>query len=213
MFLGDLQNLLTRVYALDMSYDICDFLITDAGLAHALDAGGRQVEEKLLISEDSGEAEVCLYLEEDLVDRLSQNNPATRLNGANLEDFWTAFEGVSHFTYYAWNATLEKSVTLLEMELQAEIDKFIATSLLLQQQGERPPRGLHHWLFELPKLDSRLNNVELERYRRANRYAGRYCRRLAPELTRDLGGDDLKRELRRFYRLSQPAKIQHIESC
>ncbi|HLF12081.1 MAG TPA: hypothetical protein VJA26_12780 [Gammaproteobacteria bacterium] len=212
MFLGDLQNLLTDVYALDMAYDIRDFLITDASLAHALDGSGRRVDEKLLIAEDSGEAQVGLYLEERLVDRLNQNNPATRLDSANLEDFWTAFEGISHFTYYAWNATLEKSVTLLEMELQAEVDKFIATSLLLQQQGEAPPRGLHHWLFELPKLDCRLNDVELERYRRANRYAGRYCRRIGPALARGLDGDELKRELRRFYRLSQPAKIEHIEA-
>ena len=211
MFLGDLQKLLTEVYALDLSYDVCDFLTTDANLAHAL-GGGRQADEKLLIAEDSGEAEVCLYLEEALVARLKQNNPATRLDGANLEDFWTAFEGVSHFIYYAWNAALQKSVTLLEMELQAEVDKFIATSVLLQQQGEAPPRGLHHWLFELPKLDSRLSEVEHERYRRANRYAGRYCRRIAPALARGLERDELKQELRRFYRLSQPAKIEHIEA-
>jgi hypothetical protein len=212
MFLGELQSLLNGVYALDLSYDIYDFLITDAGLAHALDAGGRHADEKLLIAEDSGEAEVCLYLEAELVDRLTRNNPATCLNDANLEDFWTAFEGVSHFTYYAWNAMLEKPVSLLEMELQAEVDKFIVTSLLLRQQGERSPQGLHHWLFELPKLDSRLDDEEHERYRRANRYAGRYCRKLAPELARGFGDGDLRRELRRFYRFSQPAKIRHIES-
>src|SRR5690554_6253862 len=128
MFLGDLQKLLTGVYALDIAYDVRDFLITDAGLAHALDVGGRSTNEKLLIAEGRGGAEVSLYLERELVERLTQNNPAARLSSENLEDFWTAFEGVSHFTYYAWNAAREKSVTLLEMELQAEVDKFIATS-------------------------------------------------------------------------------------
>ena len=184
MFLGDLQKLLNRVYALDVAYDVRDFLLTDAAVADALDKGGRDTDEKLLIAEDDDGAEVSLYLEQELVERLTQNNPTARLSSDNLADFWTAFEGVSHFTYYAWNAARKKSVTLLEMELQAEVDKFIATSLLLLEQGEPPARGLHQWLFDRPKLDARLHEPERERYRRANRYAGRYCARLAPALAR-----------------------------
>ena len=212
MFLGDLQKLLTGVYALDVAYDVRDFLLTDVTLARALDATGRSSDEKLLIAEEGGEAEVSLYLEQELVERLTHNNPAARLSSANLADFWTAFEGVSHFTYYAWNAARQKSVTLLEMELQAEVDKFIATTLLLLQQGEPPARGLHQWLFELPRLDTRLKDSERERYRSANRYAGRYCARLAPALARGLDDDELRRELRHFYRLPQGAKLAHIDA-
>lgn len=211
-FLGDLQSLVAEVYALELSYDVCDFVTTDAELAHALDAGGRRVDEKLLIAEDAGEAEVCLYLDEGLVERLSENNPATRLSSENLADFWTAFEGVSHFVYYAWNASRERPVTLLEMELQAEVDKFIATNRLVQQQGGRPPRGLHRWLFDLTTLDAAMNAAERERYQRANLYAGKYCRHLAPQLAARAEGDEIMRELRHFYRLSQPAKIEHIEA-
>ena len=119
-----------------------DFLITDEELARALDGGGRELDEKLLIAENDGEAEVSLYLGQSLLERLERSDPLTRLDSDNLEDFWTAFEGVSHFTYYAWNAQLEKPVTLLEMELQAEVDKYVATTLLLSRQGQRHPRGL-----------------------------------------------------------------------
>ena len=126
-----------------MSYDVYDFLITDARLADELDAGGRCVDEKLLIAEEADAASISLYLGQGLMERLRDNNPAYRLSADNLEDFWTALEGVSHFIYYAWNATAEKSVTLLEMELQAEVDKFIGTTLLLRQQGESPPPNLH----------------------------------------------------------------------
>jgi hypothetical protein len=211
-FLRDLQELVADVYALDVPYDVRDFVTTDAELARSLDAGGRRADEKLLIAEEAGEAEVCLYLDEHLVERLSENNPAMRLSGENLADFWTAFEGVSHFVYYAWNASRERPVTLLEMELQAEVDKFIATNRLVQQQGGRPPRDLHRWLFGLTKLDASLSAAERERYQRANLYAGKYCSRLAPRLAAGAEGDELKRELRRFYRLSQPAKIEHIEA-
>ena len=53
MVLGQLQSLLSDIYALEVSYDVYDFLITDARLADELDAGGRYVDEKLLIAEEA----------------------------------------------------------------------------------------------------------------------------------------------------------------
>lgn len=212
MLLSRLQSLLAEIYSVDVGYDVYDFLVTDQMLVRALDRGGRHVEEKLLIAEAAGrDPEVSLYLEQRLLDRLESNDPTDGLNDDNLRDFWTALEGVSHFTYYAWNAAVEKSVTLMEMELQAEVDKFISTLLLLQQQGMPSPR-LHSWLFELPGFDRRLSVGELARYRDANRFAGKYCLRLEPLLTDGLAGEELRRELRRFYRLPQADKIQHIEA-
>jgi hypothetical protein len=195
-----------------MSYDVYDFPITDARLADELDAGGRRVEEKLLIAEEADAASVSLYLGQGLMDRLRDNNPANRLSADNPEDFWTALEGVSHFIYYAWNSTAEKSVTLLEMELQAEVDKFIGTTLLLRQQGENPPPNLHHRLFESARFDVRLSGDELTRYQDANHYAAKYCLKLAPQLSRWNAGSELKKELCQFYRLTQPGKIRHIEA-
>jgi hypothetical protein len=143
MLLGKLQTLLHELYALDVAYEVDDFVTTDADLAHALDTTGRPINEKLLIAEADGEAEVALYLERELLERLERHDPLTRLDADNLADFWSAFEGVSHFTYYAWNAELEKSVTLFELELQAEVDKFVATLVLLRRQDGLAPRGLH----------------------------------------------------------------------
>jgi hypothetical protein len=210
---AQLQGLLQDIYALEMSYDVHDFLITDEGIALALDSNGRRSEEKLLIAEQSaGDAHVSLYLASALIERLRRHNPANRLDGRNLGDFWTVVEGISHITYYAWNAMLEKSVTLLELELQAEIDKFVTTALLLEQQDGKLPAALHRWLFEVPSFDRRLSETELDRYRTANRFAGKYCLKLAKRLGEGLGREALTRELRRFYRLSQPAKLQHIEA-
>ena len=210
--LADFQTLLAEIYQLDVAYDVDDFVITDPELAGLLGGDGRDVEEKLLIAERDGQAEVALYLEAGVVERLSARDPLHRLDERNLADFWTALEGVSHFAYYAWNAALEKPVRLLEMELQAEVDKFIATAVLLGRQGERPPAGLHQWLFDLPRFDRRLSPDELERYRLANRYAGKYCLKLAPALEDGSLGDAMREELLRFYRLTQPSKIRHIES-
>ncbi|HUO66397.1 MAG TPA: hypothetical protein VMV37_02625, partial [Gammaproteobacteria bacterium] len=149
------QDLLRDFYALDLEYEVDDFVTTDTDLARALDAGGRELDEKLLIAETDGEADVSLYLDPGVLERLTRSDPFERLDAQNIEDFWTMFEGVSHFTYYAWNAQREKRVTVLEMELQAEVDKYVATALLLLRQGQRA-RRLHHWLFEMPRLDERL---------------------------------------------------------
>jgi len=93
--------------------------------------------------------------------------------------------------------------------LQAEVDKFVTTAMLLREQTGREPSGLHAWLFDSPTLAAELAEHERERYRRANRYAAKYCRRLEPTLSRD---DEAaaQRELRRFYRLSQTSKLAHI---
>jgi hypothetical protein len=212
MLLAKLQALLHELYALDVAYGIDDFLITDAAFARALDAGGREVDEKLLIAEADGEAEVALYLERELLGRLAERDPLTALDADNIADFWAVLEGVSHFTYYAWNAQREKTVTLFELELQAEVDKFVTTGMLLRQQSGREPRELHGWLFDRPRLDAELRGIERERYARANRYAGKYCQRLAPALMRGAEDEAVQRELRRFYRLSQTSKLAHIDA-
>ncbi|MEO8464590.1 MAG: hypothetical protein ABI640_04560 [Gammaproteobacteria bacterium] len=212
MLLGKLQSLLHELYALDVAYGVDDFLITDAKFARALDKGGRDVDEKLLIAETDGEAEVALFLERELLERLSDHDPLTCLDDSNLADFWAALEGVSHFTYYAWNAERDKNVTLFELELQAEVDKFVTTELLLKQQSGREPHELHAWLFDKPQLDSELHGAERERYRRANRYAGKYCQRLGAVLARGADDEAVQSELRRFYRLSQQSKLAHIDA-
>ena len=213
MLLGQLQSLLSELYALDVSYDVHDFLVTDARIAAKLDEGGRQTDEKLLIAEGNEEsAYISLYLGFELLERLEQNNPSHRLDAENLEDFWKVLEGISHFIYYAWNADLNKSVTLLEMELQAEVDKFVTTTLLLHRQGVPIPLGLHHRLFELPRFDARLDHPERIRYQDANHYAGKYCQQLLGRLSGGSISAEMKNELRRFYRFTQPAKIKHIEA-
>lgn len=212
MFLGGLQELVREFYALELAHDVRDFVTTDARIASQIDREGRQADEKLLIEEHGGEASVCLYLDAELVGRLEQDDPLARLHSANLEDYLTALEGVSHFVYYAWNAARDKAVTLLEMELQAEVDKFVTTTLLLKRQGERPPQALHRLLFDLPRLDPRLAEAEVDRYRQANRYAAKYCAQLAADLSQASAAAEVQRELRRFYRLPQAGKIEHIDA-
>ena len=207
-----MQSCLTELYGLDLEYQINDFLITDRQLAGQLGGSDDSADEELLIVEESDAASVALFLERTLLERLEADNPLTSLNDRNLADFLVAFEGVSHFTYFAFKASCDRCVTLLELELQAEVDKFIAAAVLLHSQGERVPRGLHHWLFTAPQLRDGLDAAAVERYEQANHYAARYCSKLWPQVRSKSGAQAVRDELRRFYRLPRELKIEHIEA-
>jgi hypothetical protein len=207
-----MQRCLTDLYGLDIDYHVYDFLITDRQLADSLGGSGDDVDEELLIVDDGDSASVSLFLEQALVDRLERDNPIDSLHDRNLADFLVAFEGVSHFTYFAFKASKDQCVTRLELELQAEVDKFMATATILRSQGERIPAGLHHWLFTLPRLREGLDAEAVERYASANHYAARYCQALWPRVRSAAGVSEIRDELRRFYRLPRELKIGHIEA-
>ncbi len=212
MPLAALQSCLTELYGLEPGHCVDDFLITDRRLAQCFGGAQRERDEELLIVEDEDGAGVSLYLDPELIGRLERDNPLAALSHSNLADFLVALEGISHFTYFAFKAGKDECVSLLELELQAEVDKFITAAVLLTRQYERMPAQLHDWLFALPRLHDDLSAEETERYERANSYAARYCRRLWPSLVSDVSGDVLRRELRHFYRLPRQHKIGHIDA-
>jgi hypothetical protein len=211
-----LQYHLERLYEVTVPHDVDDFLITDSTLASNLDNGdnARSIDEKLLLVQEGDSLDLALYLDEDVLRRLGENNPHDRLHIGNLADFCTVLEGVSHFLYLTWNAAFNRSVTHLELEMQAEVDKYILIIALMgrQRQGQVPAR-LHHWLFGDPRFDMALTEAELIRYREANRYAGKYCLHLQNRYLRTGGaaGTSMINDLRRFYRLRLHDKIRRID--
>jgi hypothetical protein len=213
MILRQLQELIGGIYDVDVAHDVYDFLVTDrAELPPA--ARGALTDEQLILAPESDAVGVSLYLDPALLERLRQADPMVRLSEANVADYWTALEGVSHFLYFAWNAEHDKTVTLLELELQAEIDKYVASYLLLQRQfPERFPTELLSVLFERTRIDPRLAHGREHLYRAASRHAQKFCRRLERALRDSRGGlgQQVLAELRRFYRLTDARKVAHIE--
>lgn len=215
MLLRDLQNLLISLYRIDVDVDVHDFLITDERLARILSqtVADRPTDEKLLISEDEDELNVSLYLAAELLERLGELDPRTHLGQSNLADFCTVLEGVSHFNYVAWNATLDKSVTLMEMEMQAEVDKYIVVRALLRDQPKSTlAASLYDDLFTSACFDPALAQHEYVRYRDASAIAGQYCRTLERRFAAQFFEFEMMQDLRRFYRLAQPEKLSHINT-
>ena len=127
---------------------------------------------------------LALYIDADVLERLERRDPFAALTHENLADYLTAAEGVSHFVYVAWNAGHDKPVTLLELELQAEIDKYVLGAWLLRAQCGRFPRELHRVLFERARVDPAAAAGRVGLYRTASAYAARFCRQVASRLER-----------------------------
>src|SRR6202008_3895610 len=83
---------------------------------------------------NDGEIAMSLYLDPELLERLGRADPMERLHDGNVAGYWTALEGVSLFLYLAWNAGHDKPVSLLELEMQAEVDKYVASYWLMRRQ-------------------------------------------------------------------------------
>jgi hypothetical protein len=211
---NSLQRYLERIYEVEIGYRVEDFLITDPMTALRLDTspGARESDEKLLVLEADGTLDLSLYLDPGLVGRLRSDDPTARVHRGNLFDLATAVEGVSHFLLVAWSALNARRVSLLELEIQAEVDKYVTCALLWSRQSSgRLPAALHEWLFGAPRFDSALAHDELERYRRAHVWAARFCSGLERRYLQTGRGAAMMRELRRFYRLPREEKIRRSE--
>ena len=177
MLLTRLQGLISGIYDVSIAHDVYDFLVTDRGHLPAAARTGESDEELIVAQptgEDDGEVGMSLYLDPELLKRLS----------------------------------------LAELEMQAEVDKYVASYWLMREQlPGRFPSELLSVLFERTRIDPRLARGREGMYREASRYAEKFCRRLEQSLrgARGDSGGEVLAELRRFYRLTNARKLAHIE--
>src|SRR5215472_11628372 len=208
-----LQKLLADIYDVPLTHDVSEFLLTDRSRLPE-SARASPADEQVVVAEEGDTLWVSVYLEPALLRRLTASNPFEALHSDNIADYWTALEGVSHFVYLVWNASHDRPVTTLELELQAEIDKYVASLWLLRSQNPRRfPAELHPLLFDRTRIDEDLAGDRAVLYRQANAYAARYCRTLASTLRPFVSAADdaAIADLRRFYRLDRERKVRHIE--
>jgi hypothetical protein len=210
-----MQQRLERIYEVQAGLDVHDFLVTDQAFASYMDQchGLRQSQEKLLVSQNGNQLDVSLYIQRELIDQLDGDDPMSNLHEGNISAYLIALEGVSHLLYLAWNARYEREISLFELELQAEVDKYIFTMILLANQEDyQLPTGLLNRLFLQHTYASDMNMEEQNRYERANYYAYHYCKALQHNCI-DNQRMSLFNDLRRFYRLTSHHKINHITTA
>ncbi len=226
MIVGQLQSRLQRQYDLAFPYEVVQFVSHDEQLARQLSQQGQAPDarsehsrphpepECLFIQQGGDTLEFTLYLDKTVMAAVSRHqetdqHTASADTTASLDNLCTVMEGVSHAVCLLWHAHHERQIRPVDLELQAEIDKF----LLLLTSSERclDRRQLHQQLFHQCRYVSEPGSELHARYRRANDFAADYCRWLVTQFIDNLDTSGLKTELARFYRLSGQAKFDRIQ--
>lgn len=194
-FATSVQAELTACYGLDEGPSIEDFI-------EPCDDG----REELLVRDHDGDIEVMLVLPRRALDAGAR---------ATFDEICQVIEGVSHFLFLAERARRELPVTELELELQAEVDKYLYFTHAPALAGRAPrivSRGevseLHARLFERVTFLHPEGTKRGERYRTANKLAARYARGLEARLAEEPRIDRVRAALRRFYDAGQAEKIE-----
>jgi hypothetical protein len=200
-----LQRGLEILYRVETNLHVDAFVIDDEQRRRA--GVARAPREQLLVREEDGELGMGLFVDGAALENLERNDPSRRLDDDNFADFCVALEGVSHFVYLALCAAGHRRVSALELELQAEVDKFVCCVLL---QGPGGGGALRRRLYGDVRFLDDLDDDERDRYRTANAEAARYAEALERRFVREDRVSDMLGELRRFYRMPLDDKRSHI---
>jgi hypothetical protein len=215
--LAAMQQMLAGINDVPVQHPVKDFLIHDVRVCNQLlgRALSDDEDEQVLICESEAGPALSVYIDQRVVSNLSMDDPLVCLSDTNLAAFCSAVEGISHFQYIIWCIEHTRQISLLELELQAEVDKYsLATCLLIQQSKGRFHHGLHSRLFSQVAYVATLDAQCQRRYSEANRGAANFCRRndqrylncRKPKFERWLA------ELREFYRCSHHHKMRRALS-
>ena len=176
-----IQQRLESFYALEAGPDVTAFV-------RVAPAGER---ETLLVREDSSGLEVGLLLPAESED-------------ATLDNEAQVIEGVSHFVYLAERARIELAMTELELELQAEVDKFVILAFDGTALADNRASIVRRALFADAEHLHSEDTVRGRRYRLASRLAERIVARFVERRP----SSDAQQFLRRFYRAGQADKLR-----
>jgi hypothetical protein len=175
------QLTLERFYDLEPGPDVADFIHPGSGDSR----------EALLVRDGPDDLELALVLP-----------PSAGDAGAVDDAYLQVIEGVSHFVYVAERVRVGLPSTELELELQAEVDKFVLLAfdgVALSYRATAVRRVLFDGATYLHTPESELGR----RYRLATSLAARFASRL---VERNRAG--ARHVLRRFYRFGQSDKIR-----
>jgi hypothetical protein len=203
-----LQGGLESMYRVETDLDVCDFLVDGEGRDSL--RVERAPKEQLLIRRDEEGLQLGLFVDERTLENLAMRDPRRRLDERNLQDFLLAVEGVSHFVYLVHRARQDRPVSAIELELQAEVDKYLVALLVSWDQAGGPPVDLRERLFARVTFAGDLSREERERYELANSAASSYAASLEERFLRTRSVEDMLAEARRFYRKGLADKLGHI---
>lgn len=210
--LDRLQGELESIYRVEIPHRAVDFIV-DREFRDELRPDATSPEELLVVQDEDG-LSLGLYLDPALLSKFAEHDlddPDSNLLGHGLETFTMVLEGLSHFVYLVWRGLRDREVSLLELEAQAEVDKFVIGALHLWRRGRKAEcTALRRRLFTGVTYLEDLDSEALHRYRTANSLANRYCKGLERRYLGDGSPEGLLREVRALYRMGGSEKLSML---
>jgi hypothetical protein len=204
------QGLLERTYGMRTGLDAARFVIGDLGYRTfyvEVRSGGPEKGARTLVRETDEGVRAAIYYPDGMIAALEAHPPDRGLGEANVDAFAALVEELDHLLCIAEAAARGRPVSLLELELHADVSKALVLARFLGQgrplDGARRTWLRYHlfhkgeWVGETP--------AERERYHEAARLALRFLdmldgRPLAARLA----------ALRAFHAASGPGKRELI---
>ncbi len=204
---GAIQARLEALYGVQAPWPVELFVVTHAEMQRRGDTPP-PADETVLLRAQGDTLELAVVFRGRLLEATRHEPPpAAPIDARRLPALCSVTEGVSHFLYAAWSAAHDRPISPLELEVQAEVDKF---ALLLDavppSAWEQAAPLLLRLLFENFRLHPALDAKARALYLEANRLAARVCHRLATTHARRADRAGTRQWLRSFYRLG-PAKL------
>ena len=216
----ELQRKIEKTYALDTGItNIEKFIIGDHGYKEFYlkeqiqsvvenDSSGSRV----FLRDGGNTLKVSIYYPDKLIQVLEENDPRMGLHDDNVDECASFVEELDHFLFIAQNFKQNRPFSLLELELQANVTKYLVLKyfIALQNKSMRLRKFdreyIRYHLFYKRKYD-REKPVERKRYEDAKVLGMTYTRHID-----FLSHEDRLRDLRLFSRMTCPSKIKHVLS-
>ena len=223
--LQSLQSLLERTYRMKTGIvDIGRFVIGDEGYRLFYGPGGRAsvtrvaasaaAGARVLVHDGPGPLSARIYYPDSLIRSLERCPPSRGLGDENIDPFATFVEELDHLLLIAERGRLRRPVSLLELELHANVTKYLVCALFLApRRGGRARAPLDpqtrlwlRWhLFEKiafaepdPKVSVRYSD------------ASRFARRFLDRLDREPDASSRLARLRAFHAATHQEKLAEL---
>jgi len=215
----ELQRKIEKTYALDTGItNIEQYIIGDKGYEEFYaEENIRTVVNshsgaKVLIRDAGDTLKVSIYYPDELIRKLEGNDPRLGLHDDNIDLCASFVEELDHFLFIARNYKQNRPFSLLELELQANVTKYLVLKYFIALQNKSiklsnfDKEYIRYHLFYKRKYDIE-DTSERKRYEDAVKFGMMYTKHidLLPQ-------EDRLRDLRQFSRMTCPSKIRHIQS-
>ncbi|MFH0799474.1 MAG: hypothetical protein V2A66_04750 [Pseudomonadota bacterium] len=206
MNIAELYRMLCSLYGRDHPIDIEHYLLMarDAGEYTSIGNGaiGR---EALLIRQSGDDLEMGLFIDPSIVAALAAGDVLD-----HIDELSCAIEGASHFLYVSDRARRGRQASMLEIELQGEVDKFLLIHLIASSRERDIAPELFLKQFERHSFDPSLKPCDLERYETASHFAAKYCENLRKRYFNPLRLKGLTKSARDFFDRDLAAKLKRL---